>query len=92
MAKATATVYRQEYDYRTSKNIKTKLGSYQTDDHGYFKMTPNKDNRNYNFYVDITFQNDRGICTPSRTGSSASRNGPVTTEIRILSLRACRNA
>ena len=55
---AIADLYQREYDYKTSRYTKKKLGTYNTDAQGYFSMTSKKDNRN-NFLVDISYKGDR---------------------------------
>jgi len=59
LARATAQVFQQEYDYKTYKYTKTKIGTYQTDKNGHFTVDKNKDKRSYNYYVDVAYENDR---------------------------------
>jgi hypothetical protein len=53
LAGAIATVYNQQYDYKTSSYIRNKLGTYQTDNHGYFILPTTKDQRDRNYFVDL---------------------------------------
>ena len=59
LAKATVQVFKQEYDYKTYKYTKTKIGSYQTDKNGFIAVEKNKDDRGYGYFLDITYQADR---------------------------------
>ena len=56
---ATASVYKQEYDYKTSKYKKTIKGTYKTDDKGYFKIAVDKENAYNNYFVDVVHGKDR---------------------------------
>ncbi|MFL5810565.1 MAG: alpha-2-macroglobulin family protein, partial [Flavisolibacter sp.] len=55
---AAIQVFKQEYNYKTEKYARTKIGSYRADDHGMFTVELPKENRYVNFYLDITTKDD----------------------------------
>ncbi len=63
LAKAAVQVWEQKYDAKTSKYIKEKAKGYQTDGNGFFRMAntvdPNNRYRNYQFYLEISHNNER---------------------------------
>jgi hypothetical protein len=61
LANANVNVWEQKYDYATSKNIKTKIGSYKTNENGFFQKETRKAQTNYgsyNYALDITHGDD----------------------------------
>ncbi|MCW3074926.1 MAG: alpha-2-macroglobulin [Flaviaesturariibacter sp.] len=58
--KATVAVFTQEYNYKTSKNVKVKWGSYRADATGYVQIERNKKgNLPYNYLLEIEHGKDR---------------------------------
>jgi hypothetical protein len=60
LANAAVQVYTQQYDYKAYRYDKVKMGSYQTDKNGFFRVENQKDNnRSNNLYLDISYGTDR---------------------------------
>lgn len=56
---AMAHVYRQQYDYKTSRYTKVPIGKYTTDKNGFFQLTDtSKENRSYTYFVDLAHNGD----------------------------------
>jgi len=59
LAGAAVQVMEWNYDYNSSKNVKTKGKLYKTDNNGFFRMELKKENRYAsNFFLDISYNND----------------------------------
>lgn len=58
LTNATADVYRQAYNYKTSKYSKTKIGTFKSDANGFFSISTQEDKGYSNLFLDITYQND----------------------------------
>ena len=57
---ASVQIWEDVYDKKSENYIKQKLIQYKTDENGYFKFTSSKKNAySYNYYVDITYNNER---------------------------------
>ena len=56
---AQVTVYKQEYDYKTSRYRKAKIGAYKADKNGWFLVETKEDERRYNYMLDIKYAADR---------------------------------
>ncbi len=50
---ASVQLYTQHYDYASYKYSKSKIGTFKTDDHGYFKAKVRKDESNRGFFLEI---------------------------------------
>jgi uncharacterized protein YfaS (alpha-2-macroglobulin family) len=60
LAGATVAVFTQEYNYKTSKNVATKWGSYRTDASGYIQIERNKKGElPQNYLLEIEHGKDR---------------------------------
>ena len=63
LAKAAVQIWKQQYDYKTSKYIPVKGKLYQTDEHGFFKKEDEeKENIRYRsegFKLEITYQGEK---------------------------------
>ncbi|MGV3658340.1 MAG: MG2 domain-containing protein, partial [Chitinophagaceae bacterium] len=56
---AIAHVYRQQYDYKTSRYTKVPMGKYTTDKNGFFQIAETaKENRGFTYYVDLSHNGD----------------------------------
>ena len=58
LAGASAEVYKQIYNYKTSKYTKTKAGTFISDANGFFSIPFQKNEGSENLYLDIHYQND----------------------------------
>ena len=58
LAGASAEVYKQIYNYKTSKYTKTKAGTFISDVNGFFLIPFQKNEGSENLYLDIHYQND----------------------------------
>jgi hypothetical protein len=57
---AAVQIWEQRYDYKTSKNVKEKTGSYKTDDKGFFRLERKKErNYGYNYLLDVSYSGER---------------------------------
>lgn len=56
---AQVEAYKNTYDYKTSKYIRTTAGNYKTDINGYFKLDTDKEERYNNYFFDIKHQQDQ---------------------------------
>lgn len=57
---ANVQVWEQRYDAGQSKYVKQKTKEYKSDTHGYVKLDrPAKENYNYNFLLDISYNDDK---------------------------------
>ena len=61
LAGAKATIYKQVYDYKTSKYAKVVQGNYTADRNGHFKMAATKERDYYGYFVDLQHGADRLI-------------------------------
>jgi hypothetical protein len=59
LAKATAQVYSWEYNNKTSKNEKRKIGTYTTDANGFFSLPLDRSQGYREYHADLRYQNDR---------------------------------
>lgn len=60
LAGAKVDVYRQHYDYKTSKYIKTKQQTFIADKNGFFKIEKDDESKtNYNYFLDISYGGER---------------------------------
>jgi hypothetical protein len=55
---AAVNVYKQTYDYKTSKYVKTNVGAYKTNKNGFFSITKDTVNRSYGYLLDVTYGED----------------------------------
>jgi hypothetical protein len=53
----SAEIYYQHYSYISRDYEEKKLGTYKTDENGYFSIPPSSDYRN--FYIDFSYEKDR---------------------------------
>ena len=56
---ASVQVYQQQYDYKTYKYARVAVGSYKTDQNGYFKVDKKRDQRSSGYLLDITHGQDQ---------------------------------
>lgn len=57
---ASVQIWEDRYDKKTEEYLKQKVTQYKTDDKGYFKFAHNKKTSySYNYYLDITHNNER---------------------------------
>ena len=57
---ASVQIWEDRYDKKTEEYLKQKTVYYKTDDKGYFKFaTTKKNSYSYNYYLDITYNNER---------------------------------
>ena len=59
LVNATVKVYKNIYDYKTSKYTRAGIGNFKTDVNGYFKLVTPKDERYNSYYFDISHHDDR---------------------------------
>ncbi len=58
LVNASATVYKQDYNYKTSKYEKKNIGTFTTDKNGYFKIAVDRENAYNNYFIELTHGND----------------------------------